>query len=1201
LTMVDCDFLNGQAKHGGNVYISGCDVSFTDSTFKGGKVSTSGYGGNLYLYNATSGSNKGTITGCTFEGRNDVTAYFGGNIFAQGYEFALTDCSLTGGKARCGGSIYNVNQPLIITNTTITGGYATKEGGNIQQKNSYMRLVSGIISGGKADETGGNISIANKGTAYFNGGTISGGTAPNGGNIATAIASTTGCTLEFNGTKVIGGTATGDGGNVYAVAAEGYAGKPTVKITAGIITEGTAAGGGGNVYLGGKDKEAETADKAAIAQRLVSFTMTGGTLGGEIPQGKDYACEAANGGNIFALFTTATISGGEVSNGHATTSGGNIYPSTASTVTISGTAVISNGIADSKGGNFYTSSTNSDLRIAGGTIQNGTTYGDGGNIYHGNGKVTITGGVITGGHAEASGGNIFASMGYGANAKYCGTLTIKDDGNTETPLPQITNGTAVLNGGNIGISCSGNAAETGANKAVLGNFLVSGGKAKTAGDEVYINGIAILEILPEFAQQIPVYISHAAVNGLLPDKLPGATLTEGRGISSGVFTGKMVIENHDNIFIYAVDGDTRLHLAGAATVKNGDKTWYKSNADAVADYEGADYLQAAPGELALSGGIYTVDFAGQEVAVVGEGFVIGFDSSNDTYETFGSATFTNVTLLNQGLQQIGDKFYYALEDNGTYTFHRMGVKMSTVAMRPSSAGVYFSGVWDCDEVLAPHINAFGVAVSLKGMPEDGFDVAQNPTSMWTAYTAEDYSKGIKKTGVMVSDILKTEDEARVAKNSEYAQKKIYAVAYVTLDHMSYTGSGVQVSLYDILSLISNNMEEHYDKEETLQQFMAYWSEKGLSGEPWNTLNFQVSPAISQLKTLYADKQAYYGELHDHAETYGTSDGKQTLDVWKSEMERLSMDFAAIVDHRQSSHMYLEEWDNTMFIGGSEASTTITDRTGVKLHYNMIFSDPAGLETVVSQFAKFNWKYYPPDYAGENAEKLAGGWHFNYPSFTAAEFTEVCNAVYANGGFVSIVHPKSAGYIESDDPADAYFRDGVAIEVFYTYHSTRNGWKVAANYQLWKSMIEAGYKVYASAGNDEHDMPSDKAVSVIHATERNATAYVESLRAGNFVAGGVDVRTAIGDTAMGGTTSFTGKQMAVSVEGFHKSLYKPGHVYRVDVITDQGVAFTQEISCTENFYHVLDVDAAADYYYVEIHDVTDQSMLAIGNPIWNADK
>ncbi|MBR2872414.1 MAG: hypothetical protein IKB99_02855, partial [Lentisphaeria bacterium] len=155
--------------------------------------------------------------------------------------------------------------------------------------------------------------------------------------------------------------------------------------------------------------------------------------------------------------------------------------------------------------------------------------------------------------------------------------------------------------------------------------------------------------------------------------------------------------------------------------------------------------------------------------------------------------------------------------------------------------------------------------------------------------------------------------------------------------------------------------------------------------------------IDALEALYEGKKPYQGELHDHAATGGTSDGKQPLTVWKAYMDHLDMDFAAIVDHRQTLHMYLDDWDNTMFIGGSEASTTITDREGVKFHYNMTFSDPAGLEKVLNEFTEFKFRIW----SEADREGCGGQMHFNYPSFTGARFTELCHAIYENGGFEAV--------------------------------------------------------------------------------------------------------------------------------------------------------------------------------------------------------
>ena len=351
--------------------------------------------------------------------------------------------------------------------------------------------------------------------------------------------------------------------------------------------------------------------------------------------------------------------------------------------------------------------------------------------------------------------------------------------------------------------------------------------------------------------------------------------------------------------------------------------------------------------------------------------------------------------------------------------------------------------------------------------------------------------------------------------------------------------------------------------------------------------------IRTLEGLYAGKQPYQGELHDHAATGGTSDGKQSLDVWKAYMNELAMDFATIVDHKQVLHMRLPEWDNTMFIGGSEAATTITDREGVYLHYNMIFSDPEGLENVLRAFPEFNFRIWSEsDRAG-----CGGQMHFNYPSFTGERFTELCRAIYENGGFLSIVHPKAPGYVDNEDPVQAWFMDYTGVEVFYSYYMDRDNEYSKANYELWTGMLAAGKKVFATAGNDEHNMPSDKALSTLYAANKDASDFVELLRTGNFTAGPVGIRMSVGDTPMGGTVDFTGKRLVFSVGDFHKSVYKPDHIYRVDLISDAGVVFSQTISCEEMSWFAIDAQEVA-FYRIEIWDTTENSMLALGNPIWN---
>ena len=91
--------------------------------------------------------------------------------------------------------------------------------------------------------------------------------------------------------------------------------------------------------------------------------------------------------------------------------------------------------------------------------------------------------------------------------------------------------------------------------------------------------------------------------------------------------------------------------------------------------------------------------------------------------------------------------------------------------------------------------------------------------------------------------------------------------------------------------------------------------------------------IELISAAYDGRTVFHGDLHNHADTGGTSDGKRSLEHWKGALEALHMDFAAILDHRQVRHMYLPEWEDGLFICGSEPGTEIIDIDPANAYYN----------------------------------------------------------------------------------------------------------------------------------------------------------------------------------------------------------------------------------------------------------------------------
>lgn len=342
-----------------------------------------------------------------------------------------------------------------------------------------------------------------------------------------------------------------------------------------------------------------------------------------------------------------------------------------------------------------------------------------------------------------------------------------------------------------------------------------------------------------------------------------------------------------------------------------------------------------------------------------------------------------------------------------------------------------------------------------------------------------------------------------------------------------------------------------------------------------------SEYIAKLEKLYSSRKVYQGELHDHANTGGTSDGKRPLSVWVEAMKMLDMDFAAILDHRQVRHMYQPEWQDGLFIAGTEPGTEITDAdaTVKQVHYNMLFSDRDELAKLLDEF---------PEYQYEGG--IEG--HFIYPKFTRESFGKLIDAVKAHEGF--FVHPHPKQLMQAEDPNQYWFRDETGIEVFYNSMDSEH---MQANYELWTALLEEGRRVWACAGCDKHADAENGALTTIYASAKSSRGFVERLRAGDFTCGNAGIRMCIGDTLMGGKCAFEGKKLTVAVGDIHSSVNHADHEYRADIITDEGIIHTEKITPVDMNYIVMDAPECK-FCRVEVFDETTGIRIAIGNPIWN---
>lgn len=340
--------------------------------------------------------------------------------------------------------------------------------------------------------------------------------------------------------------------------------------------------------------------------------------------------------------------------------------------------------------------------------------------------------------------------------------------------------------------------------------------------------------------------------------------------------------------------------------------------------------------------------------------------------------------------------------------------------------------------------------------------------------------------------------------------------------------------------------------------------------------------INHIEKLYEGRKAYHGELHDHAATGGTSDGTRTLEHWKGAMEALKLDFAAILDHKQVKHMYIPQWEDGLFLGGTEPGTVIVDAEAEikKMHYNMLFENAEPLMDLLNEFKEFEFTGGPEG-------------HFEYPTFTRERFSELAEAVFAHGGF--FVHPHPTILMNATDPLQYCFRERMGIEVFY---SSMQSDYTKDCYKLWCDILATGYKIYATAGCDHHACCSDGALTTIYADEKRNAAYIKRLREGDFICGPVGIKMCIGEVRMGGDAIFGEENLVVGVSDFHKCVFIPEHKYRLDIIDDAGIVKSFKFSCDKPFYASVKTKKSAKFYRAEVTDLSRDLRIAVGNPIWN---
>ena len=593
----------------------------------------------------------------------------------------------------------------------------------------------------------------------------------------------------------------------------------TMNMHGGWVMGATAALGGA-IYLEGT---ANSAGKRAI------LNMENGVItDGKAPDG--------GGGNIYMMNAKVDIHGGLILNGSAKNAG-NIYNNTASALNIYG-GIIAFGSATSTGGNLRHAATNVTTTIYDGLFYAGQAV-SGGNCYPNNGKFIMYGGSLVNGVATTGhSGNLYAHCGYYyiSNGKEPTTNYIQlgdNDTTDDIPAPQIIGGQAASFGGNV--HADGN--------LKLGQIYISGGKGKN-GDDLYLDAKAYISVDASFNGELVMQVADARITELQEDR-------ELLNSSCTTLNGKLYVSNYDMAMLVKSESGA-LGLAGASLVDNATEaqTWFTSAQEAMDAYKDGSHIRLyAPQNTIQMDQDAMIDVNGTQLTVTGNGTLYGFDSSNDGYDTFGTATVTGATPAASFVAPNGNQ-YVTVNDNGVTSFHRLGIRIANVTLRPATAGLYYQGVWSCDSILAEKIQSFGVALSTNDMP--GTNFATDSDTLYTAFENKDLVSGEARTSVLVQNILKT----GATDNNDRGNRDIYAIPYAIVndgsaDGLTLIGNGVSYDMLQVVQSVNRIWPKTTDSQRESVKKLYNMDPEVL--DTWNLYNITAyingTPAVRPLKIL----------------------------------------------------------------------------------------------------------------------------------------------------------------------------------------------------------------------------------------------------------------------------------------------------------------------------------------------------------------
>ena len=477
---------------------------------------------------------------------------------------------------------------------------------------------------------------------------------------------------------------------------------------------------------------------------------------------------------------------------------------------------------------------NAEFNQYGGTVIGGMSYLYGGNVMI-SGTYNLYGGSVINGIAQgkASGGNVYVGN--------TGTLNMYG-GIVSSGMAVISNSGELANGGNVyvegkltmsaGIISSGYSQWAGGNVYVNGTMEASGGMITggTTGQvskcvhvgkngSVKLSGDAQIDQLRTARQDFLTVSGEFTGNVVLDFQITAPAAGASLGISeNAVFTPENIVyKSAANKLALVTSGDSLTVVQKGAAKVSGSETVYDTLSQAVKAAENTDasvILQMDTPETLQTTGTVTLDLNGCKLTGgVSRGTFRLKDSQTDDYSV-ADGICGSLSGRVSGTAEAADG-YMLIEENGAFSAHRVTAELTGVTLRPSEAGMYFTGNFRADEAVKAQTRHFGIALNVWEAPTaENMDTTTVFTSL-TDWAGESHS-------VLLTGILKAEND--LSSNRINGALRVFACTYVETEAGIVFGDVVSISLQELTEMAASrwNSLTFFQQVSLLDLYSTWW-------------------------------------------------------------------------------------------------------------------------------------------------------------------------------------------------------------------------------------------------------------------------------------------------------------------------------------------------------------------------------------------